>query len=295
MEREVKLPYCSRYFPGKLMKLDWLKAITVNDRLTARQLDWHAHDELEVIFPLRGHYRYEFKRRRTVMVDSDSFLVIPPNTPHRLEESIDPPGGRLHLYLRRPSGRTGRLSAFSAAEYARLYEALVGLALKAVFSSSLLKTQISPLGKIVTGSPLPLSDGDTLRVRLLCGLVLCGCETSGAISTDRSPSQTFAEAVRWLERNYASPVRLDRLIERIGYSRARFFSLFRRQTKMTPSEYLRNYRIEKAKEMLVNTDLPVVRVGRACGLGDPAHFSRLFSKMTGCTPLAYRRQTTRPA
>ena len=75
-----------------------------------------------------------------------------------------------------------------------------------------------------------------------------------------------------------------------GYSRARFFALFKQQTKMTPSEYLRNFRIEKAKELLVRTDLPAVQIGRACGLGDPAHFSRLFSRMTGYTPLAYRRR-----
>ena len=75
-----------------------------------------------------------------------------------------------------------------------------------------------------------------------------------------------------------------------GYSRARFFALFKQQTKMTPSEYLRNFRIGKAKEMLVRTDLPAAHIGRACGLGDPAHFSRLFSRMTGYTPLAYRRQ-----
>ena len=290
MERKVKLPYCSRYFPGNVMKLGWLKAITANDRFSARQLGWHAHDELEIIFPLRGHYRYEFKSKKNATVDSDSFLVIPPNTQHRLEESIDPPGGRLHLYLRNPSDQMRRLGTFTASEYAQIYEALSGLALKTTVASSMLKSQIAPLGKIITESPQPLSDGETLRVRLLCGLVLCCCETNDAITIDRSPSQTFAEAVRWLERNYATDIRMDYLVERIGYSRARFFSLFKRQTKMTPCEYLRNYRIEKAKEMLVRTNLPAVHVGRACGLGDPAHFSRLFSKLTGCTPLVYRQR-----
>ena len=41
--------------------------------------------------------------------------------------------------------------------------------------------------------------------------------------------------------------------------------------------------------MTRRTRLPAVRIGRACGLGDPAHFSRLFSKMTGFTPLGYRQ------
>lgn len=290
MEQTVKLPYCTRYFPGKQMKLSWLKAITSNDRLSARHLNWHDHNELELIFPLRGHYRYEFRGRRSVIIDNESFIVIPKATSHRMAEAIDPPGGRLHLYLRNPSGRMAPDGTFTAQEYARLYQTLSQRALKNIPSSPLLKTTISALGKIITQSPIPLSDDDVLQARLLCGLALCTSATGKVSATSRSPSRIFAEAISWLEHNYSTCVHMDRLVERIGYSRARFFALFKQQTRMTPSEYLRNFRIEKAKELLVRTDRPAAHIGKACGLGDPAHFSRLFSRMTGYTPLAYRRQ-----
>lgn len=290
MEQTVKLPYCSRYFPGDQVKLGWLKAITSNDRVSARHLNWHAHDELELIFPLRGHYRYEFRGRRSVIIDNESFIVIPKDTPHRLSEAIDPPGGRLHLYLRNPSGRITPDGTFTKQEYARLYQTLSRRILKCVPSTPLLKTAIAALGKIVTTGPTPLSGDDTLQARLLCGLALCTSATGKAPAPNKSPSRIFAEAVSWLEHNHSTCVHMDRLVDRIGYSRARFFALFKQQTKMTPSEYLRNFRIEKAKEMLVRTDLSAAHIGKACGLGDPAHFSRLFNRMTGYTPLAYRRQ-----
>ena len=290
MEQTVKLPYCSRYFPGDQVKLGWLKAITSNDRVSARHLNWHAHDELELIFPLRGHYRYELRERRSVIVDNESFIVIPKGTPHRLSEAIDPPGGRLHLYLRNPSGRIAPDGTFTKREYARLYQTLSRRALKAIPAEPLLKTAIAALGKIVSAEPLPLSDDNALQARLLCGLALCSSATGKVHATNRSPSRIFTEAVSWLERNHSTCIHMDRLVERIGYSRARFFALFKQQTKMTPSEYLRNFRIGKAKELLVRTDLPAAHIGRACGLGDPAHFSRLFSRMTGYTPLTYRRR-----
>lgn len=290
MEQTVKLPYCSRYFPGDLIGLRWLKAVTSNDRLSARRLNWHTHDELELIFPLRGHYRYEFKGHRSIVVDNESFLIIPRATSHRMAEAIDPPGGRLHLYLRNPSGRITADGTFTAHEYARLYQTMSRRTLKSIPSTPLLKTAIAALGKIVTTGHIPLSDDDTMQARLLCGLALCASATGRAPATNKSPSRIFAEAVSWLERNHSTCIHMNRLVERIGYSRARFFALFKQQTKMTPSEYLRNFRLEKAKEMLVRTDLPAAHVGRACGLGDPAHFSRLFSRMTGYTPLAYRRQ-----
>ena len=290
MEESVKLPYCSRYFPGDQVKLGWLKAITSNDRVSARHLNWHDHDELELIFPLRGHYRYELKGRRSVIVDNESFIVIPKAIPHRMAEAIDPPGGRLHIYLRNPSDRFAPDGAFTVQEYARLYQALSRRTLKSIPSTPLLKTTVSALGKIITQSPFPFSDNDALQARLLCTLVLCTAATGKAPATNRSPSRIFTEAVSWLEHNHSSYVHMDRLVERIGYSRARFFALFKQQTKMTPSEYLRNFRIGKAKEMLTRTNLTAAHIGRACGLGDPAHFSRLFCRMTGYTPLAYRRK-----
>ena len=290
MEQTVKLPYCSRYFPGDQIRLGWLKAITSNDCISARHLNWHTHDELELIFPLRGHYRYEFRGRKPVAIGSGSFLVIPGGMSHRMSEAIDPPGVRLHLYLKSPPEIRTTNGSFTKQEYRQIYQALSGQSLRRVLASAILKTYTSHLGKIVTKGPSPLSAADRLQVRFLCCLTLCNSSTSHATAADSSPSQTFAAAVNWLKRNYSANVRMDELIARIGYSRARFFVLFKQQTNMTPSEYLRNIRLEKAKEMLLQTNLPACSIGRACGFGDPAHFTRLFCKMTGYTPLTYRRR-----
>lgn len=293
MKQKVKLPYCSRYFAGTQLKLEWLMAVTSNDYISARHLNWHSHDEMELIFPLRGHYRYEFKGRRAVRVDNESFIIIPGRTQHRLDEAIDPPGGRLHLYLRQPSARASARGMFTAQEYAQLYQTLAKKALKRIPSPALLKSSILSLGRIITRSPATLSDADKLQIRFLCCLALCNSATGEAAIKDRSPSHIIAEAINWLERNALKPVHMNQLIEHIGYSRTRFFALFKQQTNTTPSEYLRNYRLDKAKEMLVQTNLPVNHIGAVCGLGAPAQFSRFFSRMTGFTPLVYRHRQGR--
>ena len=97
MSKTVKLPYVSRYFSGDLLNLKWLKAVTVNDSKSARRLEWHDHDELELIFPLKGHYQYEFNGHRPVSLGSESFIVVPDGVMHRLDEAIDPPGARIHI------------------------------------------------------------------------------------------------------------------------------------------------------------------------------------------------------
>ena len=293
MRRPVKLPYFSRYFAGEQLGLGWLKAVTANDSMSARRLEWHSHDELELVFPLKGRYQYEFRGRRLVSLDNESFIVIPGGVMHRLNEAIDPPGVRIHLYLKDRAGGSAARGGFAAAEYARLYQMLARQPLKRLRASHQLKAALSPLGRIVLSDASGISEASQLQARFLCCLVLCGCVSRGSSTDGISDDRIIGEAVKWLERNFSAHVSMDRLIDHIGYSRPRLFALFKRQVNMTPGEYLRGYRLEKAKEMLLQTDMPANSVGRACGLGTLAQFSHLFKKMTGLTPLVYRRQKSR--
>lgn len=294
MNGTVKLPYVSCYFPGDLLNLKWLKAVTVNDNRSAKYLEWHYHDELELIFPLKGHYQYEFKKHRPVSLGSESFIVIPGGVMHRLDEAIDPPGARIHIYLKTPTHRSSAVGTFTAAEYARLYRTLSQQPLRCLCAPPRLKAALAALGRIIIPDKEDLSEDAEMRVRFLCCLVLCECVSGGSGAVGRSDSHIIEEAIEWLKRNYSSHVHMDRLIDHIGYSRPMFFDLFKKQMNMTPGEFLRNYRLGKAKEMLSQTDMPTLYVGKACGLGAPAHFSRLFKKMTGLTPLAYRQRKSQP-
>lgn len=293
MNQTVKLPYVSRYISGRQLHLGWLKAVTVNDNSAARRLEWHAHDELELIFPMRGHYQYEFRGRRPVLLGNDGFIAIPGGVMHRMNEAIDPPGSRMHIYLKDPADGSTAKGGFTAAEYSRLYQTLSRHSLTRLRVSTRLKAALSPLGRIVISDSPDIGDDTWMRIRFLCCLALCGCASRDSSIDGISDDRIIGEAVRWLERNHSSRVRMDGLIDHIGYSRPRLFALFKRQMNMTPGEYLRNYRVEKAKETLLRTDMSAADVGKACGLGTPAQFAHLFKKMTGLTPLAYRRRKIR--
>lgn len=62
-------------------------------------------------------------------------------------------------------------------------------------------------------------------------------------------------------------------------------------TGFTSSEYIKNYRIERAKKLLINYNfISVAKIGFMCGFDEPTHFSRFFKHITGITPLEYRKQ-----
>ena len=73
--------------------------------------------------------------------------------------------------------------------------------------------------------------------------------------------------------------------------RARLFELFKRQTGLSPNDYLLRFRIRKAQELLVQTDLPVREIARRIGMPDSGYFSIMFKRQTGHTPTTYRERS----
>ncbi len=106
---------------------------------------------------------------------------------------------------------------------------------------------------------------------------------------DRSAA-TIA-ALRVIDRDTKKPeLRRADLARAANLSEAQLARVFRREMGTTPLAYLRRVRIERARNLLWRTELNIAEIGRAVGLPDPAHFSRLFSGIQGQSPTAYRKQ-----
>ena len=73
-----------------------------------------------------------------------------------------------------------------------------------------------------------------------------------------------------------------------GLSRFHFARAFRRSTGMTPLQYLMQRRVERAKELLKNRELPLVEISLLAGFKNQSHFTTLFRKFTSLTPKAWR-------
>ena len=71
-----------------------------------------------------------------------------------------------------------------------------------------------------------------------------------------------------------------------------FTNLFHRHLNTSPTEYLRNKRIKRAKWLLTRTRKSIDEISRECGIGGSA-LGTLFRKYVGCNPTDYRRQYLR--
>jgi AraC-like DNA-binding protein len=99
----------------------------------------------------------------------------------------------------------------------------------------------------------------------------------------------------WMEKNYKNPtVDVEQLIVFMSMSLADFESKLKRITNKTPKEYISEYRIDKAKQMLAHTDASIADISFELGFANAAQFNRLFQEATEMTPSQYRdaqRQT----
>jgi transcriptional regulator GlxA family with amidase domain len=108
----------------------------------------------------------------------------------------------------------------------------------------------------------------------------------------RRPSledRVVAETVTWIEANYALLNPVAAMTQRSGLTPRTFARRFLAATGRRPIDYVHALRIEGARDRLESSDDPVDDIGFAVGYADPTFFRRLFKRVTGLTPAAYRR------
>jgi two-component system response regulator YesN len=100
-------------------------------------------------------------------------------------------------------------------------------------------------------------------------------------------SPIVTRAIAFLRENYGTQMSLDTTAYFLGISPNRLSRLFGEETGKGFSDFLIDYRIEKAKEMLLRPGACIKQVSMSCGYPDPNYFSRLFKKVTGLTPTTF--------
>ncbi|MDT3424922.1 AraC-like DNA-binding protein [Paenibacillus forsythiae] len=93
----------------------------------------------------------------------------------------------------------------------------------------------------------------------------------------------------YVEEHYREAITLKEVAKYMGFSPYYFTKLFKRNTGMTFVSFLNEYRLNKAKWMLLNEDAPITAVAEASGFGSVKTFHHLFKEATGVSPLKYRR------
>jgi len=96
--------------------------------------------------------------------------------------------------------------------------------------------------------------------------------------------------LEYIDLNYNKDISLKILALRLNTNANYLGGLFKEETGELFSDYLNNFRINKAKDFLVNTKIKISEISGKVGYTDPAYFFKLFKKSVGVSPKVYRQQ-----
>lgn len=126
---------------------------------------------------------------------------------------------------------------------------------------------------------------------LLCEACSLIIETKPEESVDRS--RIVEEAASYMRENFAKPeLTMSLLADHLNISSVTLAVEFKNQMGIRPSDYLANLRMERARELLVSTNMLVREISLSVGYEDDHVFTRRFKKYTGKTPGQYREEHT---
>ena len=103
-----------------------------------------------------------------------------------------------------------------------------------------------------------------------------------------SQTQDIQALLLHVQQNLSHKWDRDRLAKEAGLSVSRFHDVFKSVTSKAPAQWLRQARINHAKDLLAHSQQAIHRIASECGFDDPYHFSRVFKSCEGISPRAWR-------
>ncbi|MBE6636526.1 MAG: helix-turn-helix domain-containing protein [Ruminococcaceae bacterium] len=107
---------------------------------------------------------------------------------------------------------------------------------------------------------------------------------------DKNMNNYVLLALNYIQYNYFNEITVASIADMLAINRSYFFRIFKAETGLSPIEYLNNYRIMKAKQLLLESTMPVSQIAIASGFTTPSAFYRMFNLKFGMSPSQYRKE-----
>ncbi|MDX5373763.1 MAG: response regulator transcription factor [Pseudomonadaceae bacterium] len=111
------------------------------------------------------------------------------------------------------------------------------------------------------------------------------------LTKEHQKHHALQKAVSYIDQHYQEGIDQKDLAQRCGMTPFRFSRLFKEVFGLGFMEYVLSKRMELAKDLLANSQMPITSIGYEAGFKDPSYFARAFKQCLGCTPSEYRNES----
>ncbi len=109
-----------------------------------------------------------------------------------------------------------------------------------------------------------------------------------AFCKDHRNEKKAKDILNYIHEHYAEDIRIEDIVRHTCISRSECFRSFQRYTNKTPVEYLTEYRLAHAINLLMETDKSITQIATECGFSDSSYFGKIFKKRYAITPSRFK-------
>ena len=265
-----------------------------HDDLQRESVDWHWHEELELIIVSEGSAIIAVDGEKYIVNKGSGFFI---NTGVIHSAWIyETPTCRFHSIVFHPRLVGGSHNSIFWLKY--LSPILNNISFKGLFLDNSIQWQKDLLFNIDEVWYLCVNeeDGYEFEVRNILSKIIylmskhLDCIESNVSTKKLRDSHRMKNMLKYIDEHYSESITIDEIAESVSLSVSECLRCFRSTIGTTPIQYLKSFRIKKAAELLTNTEMKIVDIGIICGFQDMSYFSKTFRNIYGCTPSKYRRK-----
>lgn len=259
---------------------------------------FHVHEYMELYFLLEGE-RYYFVEQSRFHVKPGMAVLISPEQIHKTSETDGESGHRRFLleldtdflssfFLLSDLSSTvdfqeryGGVTVFSEQDWKQVLLILdmlkVEMSNKSDFSKNICKLLVSQLLLLYVRNHKS-TDMNMYKVK------------SSLNNVHTSMQYIVQDVMSYLQEHYAENLALDEIANHFHISKSSLTMNFKSITGLTINEYIRVYRIRKARTLLLKSNLSITEIASQTGFGNVTYFERVFKQFYEMSPLRFRKQ-----
>ena len=270
------------------------------DALSVEPVVWHWHEEVECVFVAEGSCTFLIGAERCTLREGDGIFIIP-GIVHAVADPLfdptvaKPSDCRLHSMCFHPRLVGG--SPESAIWQKYIQPLTDDRTMPYLHLRPDVPWQRQALEAIEAAWQACVGDlpGYELQVRSRLSELFWLLISNREAESRRPSDKTLRDADRikimlqHIHDRFAEELDTAAIARSASVSVSECLRCFHNTIHITPIQYLKQYRIQRAARLLASTDLKISDIGLQCGFQEMSYFSKAFRQSMGCTPKEYRR------
>ena len=252
----------------------------------------HWHEEMEIIYVEEGTI-HVFVRNTEYLLNKGELVLVNPQAIHAIRQYEDRSARYYNILFRFSMLESGADDTCREKYLEPIYSRRL-LMPEYLSAAHPLHQEIEPLIRELLVDPHHQRFHDELLIKSrlfeIMYRILPYCDTADkATAYEDIIYEKLKLSLQYLEKNYAEQITVEKMATISNYSESHFSKLFKQLTGESFAQYLKNYRLEKAADRIVNEKKKISEIAVACGFSNLSYFSRSFYEKFRTTPKDFRK------